>query len=130
MSQLAVRSGGLTGFSPKMRAVLAFLTAVTLSLIGLITGPATQAAAASFTYPAAIDGDSIVFESDDVPLTQGWQRKLYADWSVPDGAKGGETFGMTLPSVRRTSRYFRPGVRTTSVGGCTTAANSRISSAR
>ncbi|HQY98636.1 MAG TPA: SdrD B-like domain-containing protein [Propionicimonas sp.] len=106
--------------------MLAFLTAVTLSLIGLITGPATQAAAASFTYPAAIHGDSIVFESDDEPLTQGWQRKLYADWSVPDGAKGGDTFGMTLPSVFGVlAATFDLTFGTTSVGSCTTAANSQ-----
>lgn len=75
-------------------AAAAALTAA-ISLVG-----ARAAVAAEYDYPAAIDPASITVTTvdGDETLAQYDQVRVDADWSVPDGSLGGETFGFTLPS--------------------------------
>lgn len=72
---------------------------LTALLILLGVGPA-QAAMPAVTYPAAISNIKMEHKggSDpNRPATVGNEFKLTANWSVPNGAKAGETFGMVLP---------------------------------
>lgn len=69
-----------------------------LAMLAGAWGPASAAVAApTVTYAGAISG--VVLESSDGgPLNQGENVRISASWSVPAGAVGGETFGMTLPA--------------------------------
>lgn len=78
----------------------------TLALaIGLVmavgaTVAATSAASAApvVTYPGAISNITLEKSSGTSgPLNQWDAVKINGDWAVPNGAKAGETFGMTLP---------------------------------
>ncbi|WP_291279139.1 Ig-like domain-containing protein, partial [Galactobacter sp.] len=73
-------------------------------LAGIVTvlatlGLASSAQAApSTTHLNAISNITLEKESgSDGPLNQWESAKINADWSVPDGASAGDTFGMTLP---------------------------------
>ncbi|KQY76453.1 hypothetical protein ASD13_09735 [Microbacterium sp. Root1433D1] len=60
---------------------------------------AGAASAAEYDYPAAIDPSSITVTTvgGGGGVSQ-WDRvRVDADWAVPDGAVGGQTFGFTLP---------------------------------
>ncbi|WP_030149381.1 SpaA isopeptide-forming pilin-related protein [Mycetocola saprophilus] len=75
-------------------AALAILIAIG-GMLGLAS-PAT--AAPLVTYPDAISNIHLAkADGSTGPLNQWETVKITADWSVPDGAKPGETFGMTLP---------------------------------
>lgn len=85
-------------------AAAAAALAAAISLVG-----AGTAVAAEYDYPAAIDPASITVTTvdGDETLAQFDQVRVDADWSVPDGALGGETFGLTLPSeFARTGMTF------------------------
>jgi hypothetical protein len=75
-------------------AAAAALTAA-VSLVG-----AGTAFAAEYDHPAAIDPASIRVTTvgGDESLAQFDQVRVDAEWSVPDDALGGQTFGFTLPS--------------------------------
>ncbi|MCK8477377.1 Ig-like domain-containing protein [Microbacterium aurugineum] len=75
-------------------AAAAVLTAA-MTLAG-----AGAASAADYDYPAAIDPASIAITTVDggKTVTQYEQVRVDADWAVPDGAVGGQTFGLTLPT--------------------------------
>ncbi|MCB8044681.1 hypothetical protein JM654_12270 [Microbacterium oxydans] len=74
-------------------AAAAALTAV-ITLAG-----AGSASAAEYDYPAAIDPASITVTTVNGGggVSQWDQVRVDADWAVPDGATGGQTFGFTLP---------------------------------
>lgn len=79
------------------RAAVAAVTAAVAVIATL--GTAQAAVAAEYTYPAAIDPASIAItqtsENDGVTVTD--RLQISANWSIPAGAAGGETFGFTLP---------------------------------
>lgn len=89
------------GRSP-IRRVVSLVTAG-LIVLGAVVLPAQAAIAApNVTYPGAISNVALESTSGgNAPLTQWDAVKMTADWSVPDGAKAGETFGMTLPAEFR-----------------------------
>lgn len=87
------------GLRRAITMVLGMLLAVA-ALLGL-SQPA--AAAPTVTYPGAISNVALEKTSGSGPLTQ-WQAvRITGDWSVPVGAVGGDTFGMTLPAEFRRS---------------------------
>ncbi|MHC2999100.1 hypothetical protein OB08_07815 [Microbacterium sp. HJ5] len=70
-------------------------------IVLLVTAAPVQAAsAAEYTYPSAIDPSSITLSTTDGDSTviKGDKLRVDAAWSVPDGARAGDTFGMTLPA--------------------------------
>ena len=82
------------------RASITFVAAAAAALTAVVTGVGAGAAiAAEYDHPAAIDPASITVTTvdGDETLAQFDQVRVDADWSVPDGALGGETFGFTLP---------------------------------
>ncbi|WP_337003367.1 Ig-like domain-containing protein [Microbacterium sp. LB12] len=76
-----------------MAAAVAVLTA------GVTLAGAGAASAAEYDYPAAVDPSSIVVTAtgSSGAVSQWDQVRVDAQWSVPDGAVGGQTFGFTLP---------------------------------
>lgn len=83
------------------RTSITLVAAAAAALTAVVTGMgATAATAAEYDHPAAIDPASITVTTvdGDETLAQFDQVRVGADWSVPDGALGGETFGFTLPS--------------------------------
>ncbi len=83
--------------------IFAAASTALLLLVGSVFGAVTAANAAPVvTYPDAISNIALERDDDtDGPLHQ-WNRVMIsADWSVPDGAVEGETFGMTLPTEFR-----------------------------
>lgn len=83
--------------TPRRRGLVAILLALVMGVAGLLGTAAPAAAAPTVTYPGAISNVSLESRSGGGPLVQ-WQHvRISADWAVPVGAQGGETFGMTLP---------------------------------
>lgn len=78
-------------------AAIAAAAAALTAIITLVGGGA--ASAAEYDYPAAIDPASITVSTvrDSGTVSQWDQVRVDADWAVPDGAVGGQTFGFTLP---------------------------------
>jgi len=75
------------------------LLALFLVIGTLLTGTTAANAATNVTYPDAISNIKIERENgQEGPLNQWESAKITADWSVPNGAKAGDTFGMTLPA--------------------------------
>ena len=75
------------------------LLALFLVIGTLLTGTTAANAATNVTYPDAISNIKVERENgQDGPLNQWESAKITADWSVPNGAKAGDTFGMTLPA--------------------------------
>lgn len=74
-------------------AAVAALTA------GITLAGAGAASAAEYDYPAAIDPSSITVTTvgGGGTVSQWDHVRVDADWAVPDGAVGGQTFGFTLP---------------------------------
>ena len=80
----------------KTTAIIA--AAAVLTTVITLAG-AGAASAAEYDYPAAIDPSSITVTTvgGGGGVSQ-WDRvRVDADWAVPDGAVGGQTFGFTLP---------------------------------
>ena len=64
------------------------------SLVGITPAQA----APDFTYPGAISDVNVTFNGKDGGQARvDDEVKVTAKWNVPNGAKAGETFGMTLP---------------------------------
>ncbi|MFC6357188.1 Ig-like domain-containing protein [Luethyella okanaganae] len=87
-----------------MRLLRTSITAVVgVIAVGLLTFVGTNAAiAAQPTQHSAIVADSIVVTNHgDIgkPLMAGEWASVKADWAVPDSARGGDTFAMTLPPI-------------------------------
>ncbi|MDF2506932.1 MAG: hypothetical protein K0Q52_791 [Microbacterium sp.] len=83
------------------RTTIALVAAAAAAFSAAITlGGAGAAVAAEYDHPAAIDPASITVATvdGDESLAQFDQVRVDADWSVPDDALGGQTFGFTLPS--------------------------------
>jgi hypothetical protein len=83
------------------RTSIALVAAAAAAFTAAITGVGAGAAiAAEYDHPAAIDPASITVTTvdGDETLAQFDQVRVDAEWSVPDDAVGGETFGFTLPS--------------------------------
>jgi len=81
---------------PRTAALLAFLGTL-LAAVGANAQPAS--AAPTVTYPDAISNISMVTaDGSDGPLHKWDTVRIDADWSVPDGATAGDTFGMTMPA--------------------------------
>ena len=82
------------------RKTTAIIAAAAAALTAVITlAGAGAASAADYDYPAAIDPSSITVTTvgDGGGVSQWDQVRVDADWAVPDGAVGGQTFGFTLP---------------------------------
>lgn len=78
--------------------VLAGAVGVLLALSSVVLSAQAASAAPIVTYPNAVSNISITHEDgSDGPLNQWDAVRITADWSVPDGATAGQTFGMTLP---------------------------------
>lgn len=96
------RTPARTSREGRRRAALPLATALAATALTVGGGIATAGAAeADFTYPAAIDPATITIKtnsgsSTDEPKKWDWLR-IDAEWSVPNGATAGETFGITLP---------------------------------
>lgn len=78
------------------------LGAATLALMLVlltVAGLASRAVAApGVTYPGAISNVTLEHtQGRDGPLTIWNDVRINADWTVPNGARAGDTFGMTLP---------------------------------
>ena len=82
------------------RKTTAMIAAAAAALTAVITlAGAGSASAAEYDYPAAIDPASITVTTVNGGggVSQWDQVRVDADWAVPDGATGGQTFGFTLP---------------------------------
>nr|WP_243844751.1 Ig-like domain-containing protein [Microbacterium sp. Be9] len=82
------------------RKTTAIIAAAAAALGAVITlAGAGAASAAEYDYPAAIDPSSITVTTvgGGGAVSQWDQVRVDAEWSVPDGAVGGQTFGFTLP---------------------------------
>ena len=81
----------------KISTIGATITAATL---GVMLAGGGAAAAAEFDYPSTIDPASITVKTlgDGGTVAQFDQLRVDAAWAVPDGAVGGQTFGLTLPA--------------------------------
>lgn len=78
-----------------------FIAAAAAALTAVITlAGGGAASAAEYDYPAAIDPASITVTTvgGGGTVNQYSQVRVDADWAVPDGALGGQTFGFALPS--------------------------------
>jgi len=93
-----------TSRASRVRRLLGAATAALIAL-GSVFGTASAATAApSVTYPDAISNIQLARESGGDGTLHQWElARITADWAVPDGARAGETFGMTLPA--EFSRY-------------------------
>lgn len=83
------------------RTSITLVAAAAAALTAAISlGGAGAAVAAEYDHPSAIDPASITVTTvdGDESLAQFDQVRVDADWSVPDEALGGQTFGFTLPS--------------------------------
>lgn len=78
--------------------LLPALFGVALALTGALGVTLPAAAAPTVTYPDAISGLQLSTASGSGALGQWEKVRISGAWSVPDGAKAGETFGMTLPA--------------------------------
>lgn len=78
------------------RSAAAVATAAVVGGGVLVASPAH--ATQEFTYPGAIVPGSVTVTSTSDDIHPGTRLTVSAEWSVPDGAVGGETFGMTLPA--------------------------------
>jgi hypothetical protein len=80
----------------RLRALVSALIALLLSAVSILVG-ATAASAAAF--PDAIDPNSLKMDFvESSGVLHQWDRiSVAGDWAVPDGARGGDTFSMTLP---------------------------------
>ncbi|TFB17839.1 hypothetical protein E3V93_15035 [Microbacterium sp. 3H14] len=81
------------------RTTITAIAATALTAVMTFVG-AGAATAAEYDYPAAIDAASITVTTMNggSSVTQYQQIRVDAEWAVPDGAVGGQTFGFTLPS--------------------------------
>lgn len=87
-----------TGAVSPRRRVVAIVVAMLMGIAGLLGGALPAAAAPTVTYPGAISNVVLEGQNGGGPLEQ-WQTvRISGDWSVPEGAHAGETFGMTLPA--------------------------------
>ncbi|GAB3290833.1 Ig-like domain-containing protein [Pseudoclavibacter terrae] len=75
------------------------MTTTALALAGGI--PSAIAAEAGFTYPGAVDPSTITITTSTGSSSDGAKKwewlRIDGEWSVPNGATAGETFGITLP---------------------------------
>ena len=78
--------------------LFAALVGLVLALAGVLGVTLPASAAPTVTYPGAISNLTLATESGTGSLGQWDAVRISGDWSVPDGAKAGETFGMTLPA--------------------------------
>lgn len=78
--------------------IIAGGAAVLTAAMALIS--AGTATAAEYDHAAAIDPSSITVTTVDggATVAENEQVRVDAEWSVPDGAVAGQTFGFTLPS--------------------------------
>ena len=84
--------------STKGRGAVAIIVGMIMAVAGLMGAASPAAAAPAVTYPGAISDVSLVNEHGGGPLEQ-WQTvRITGEWTVPVGAKAGETFGMSLPT--------------------------------
>lgn len=112
------------------RKTTAIIAAAAAALTAVITlAGAGAASAADYDYPAAIDPSSITVTtvSGGGAVSQ-WDRvRVDADWAVPDGAVGGQTFGFTLPKefARAGTSFSVPSVEdpTKTIAECTVSAD-------
>lgn len=81
----------------RWRGLLALAAGVIVGVSGLWGVALPAAAAPTVTYPGAMSGITIEKTSGTGPVAQWEQVRISGEWSVPDGAVAGETFGMTLP---------------------------------
>lgn len=92
-----------TASPARARARIIAVTQAALLVVGiaataLVGGGAAAVAAPTVTYPNAISNIQLTRDSGaEGPLNQWELARITADWSVPDGAVAGQTFGMTLP---------------------------------
>ncbi len=85
----------LRTFSRRVTAVVLGLLVALSGAWTLVSGPAH---AADVTYPDAISNIRLTNTSSTDGTNKLWNRfRIDADWQVPNDAKAGETFGMTLP---------------------------------
>ncbi len=77
---------------------MAALFATVLAIAGLLGATLPATAAPTVTYPGAVSDLRLSTASGSGALGQWEKVRISGEWSVPDGAKGGETFGMTLPA--------------------------------
>ena len=78
--------------------LLAAMFGLLLAVIGALGATLPAAAAPAVTYSGAISDLELSTESGSGALGQWEKVRISGEWSVPDGAKAGETFGMTLPA--------------------------------
>lgn len=84
----------------RIRDIIAGSAAGALAVAAAVIGVGgTAASAAEFDYPAAIDPGSIAISTTDGSTSTSVNKQVRIDaaWSVPQGAKAGDTFGFTLP---------------------------------
>lgn len=81
--------------------LFAALFGVVLALAGALGATLPAAAAPTVTYPGAISDLTLSTESGSGAVGQWDTVRIAGEWSVPDGAHAGETFGMTLPTEFR-----------------------------
>jgi hypothetical protein len=67
------------------------------ALTGVFGAAQVAAAAPAVSYPNAISNISLEKAAGGGPLNQWQEVRISGDWAVPEGARAGETFGMTLP---------------------------------
>lgn len=84
--------------STPVRTGSAAVLAAFLAIAGVIGIGQPASAAPAVTHPGAISGIAITNERGDGALGQFQQVRITGDWAVPDTAREGDTFGMTLPS--------------------------------
>ncbi|MBL3685960.1 hypothetical protein D3248_03195 [Leucobacter zeae] len=81
-----------------LRRITSAVLATLLAVCGMFGFATAASAAPDVTYPDAISHIQLTKEDgSDGPLHQWESVRITADWSVPDGAQAGETFGMSLP---------------------------------
>lgn len=92
--------GTMTGGARPSRkhGAIAAIMGVIAAMSTLLGVALPAAAAPTVTYTGAISGLSIEKSSGTGPVGQWQQVRISGEWSVPDGAVAGETFGMTLPT--------------------------------
>lgn len=83
--------------SRKSKALAIVLTAV-LAIGGLLGTAQAAAAAPDVTHPGAISGLTVENARGGDRIAQWDQARISGNWSIPEGARAGETFGMTLPA--------------------------------
>lgn len=100
---------GLTG---RLRSAFMAIIVLVAMIVGMLGG-AAAIAFSDHTHPGAISDVSLTRSNnkggpvDDNVWNIGDELRLTATWTVPDSARGGDTFGMTLPSqLRRATQRF------------------------